>query len=76
MDILTPLQTAQGKLQPKGKQELCPIHHIKGRITNWQPPSGIDPLLREFQCPIRKHAFYEIIKNHKKAEVVSGKFSE
>lgn len=63
MNLLTPLQKIQGKPIPKGAQAKCPIHEMNGRITDWKPPSGIDPLLREFRCNINQHAFYMRIKH-------------
>jgi len=65
VDILTPLQKAQGKIVPKGNQRDCPIHHTNGRVTDWKPPSGLGPLLREFKCYINGHAFYEIVRHRK-----------
>jgi hypothetical protein len=64
MDTLTPLQTAQGKAIPKGTTRVCPIHYVHGRITDWKPPSGLDPLLREFKCGLGQHAFYEIVRRN------------
>jgi len=66
MDTLTPLQKAQGKIEKKGLRRECPVHHVFGRITDWAPPPGIDPNMKEFQCPISKHAFYEVIRQTRK----------
>jgi len=37
----------------------CPVHHCAGYQTDWRPPLGMDPNLREYECLVGKHAFYE-----------------
>ena len=56
---------AMGKVIEKDRRKIkkrCPVHHCDGYRTDWTPPHGIDPLMREYRCPVGGHGFYEIDK--------------
>jgi len=40
----------------------CPVHGIRGRMTNWRPELGLDPAVREYECEVggSSHAFYVV----------------
>lgn len=62
-NLLLPLQKAQGKVVIPKKKRFCPVHISSvGVMTDWIPASGLDPKMREFQCQVNKHAFYEVMK--------------
>lgn len=57
-----PLETIEdhGRIV-KAPTAKCPLHLCMSRITDWTPPRGIDPKMREFYCWIGRHAFYRIL---------------
>ena len=58
---ISQLPKCKGKLlTPKGGVRECPVHKSDCLETDWIPPEGIDPQLREFQCTARglEHAIY------------------
>ena len=59
-DLLNPMK-GKAVMEKGGMHRKCPIHPlVHGKQTNWSPPSGLDPNLREFWCDVygEEHAFY------------------
>ena len=39
----------------------CPYHtDVTMKMTEWRPPGGFDPKLRQFVCPICQRVAYKI----------------
>lgn len=53
------LEPVRGEaLEENGRVAKCPVHRCMGKETDWLPPVGISPFLREFRCNRGRHAFY------------------
>jgi len=53
------LEPVKGEaLEKNGCVAKCPVHGCMGKETDWLPPVGISPFLREFKCNRGRHAFY------------------
>lgn len=39
----------------------CGVHlNTTLELTNWEPPQGIDPKLRQFECPVCHRFVYKV----------------
>lgn len=48
-------------MSPKITQnKTCPDCQQDARLTNWKPPIGYDPAMRQYQCPECGNEFYII----------------
>ena len=39
-------------------------------LTNWKPPRGVDPRLRQFRCPLCKMVIYKVPEGFERAQKV------
>lgn len=60
----TQLPDCKGSTIDGGGTRECPAHRLcDGEITDWMPPLGLSPDLREYRCSVNGHAFYINRKN-------------
>lgn len=39
-------------------------HFTLVKMTEWRPPEGLDPLMRQFECPDCGCVFYKVMRRY------------